>query len=167
VVFEELKDLVAELGGDEEGDENQPPKKKILLVDDDADVRRSLALVLSRTYDVVLAGDAKAAVEALQDDLRVVILDVKMPGDDGFWVCERIQERHPYMPIIFHSAYQDVKDPYEIMNKHRPYAYITKGENPARLLEAVANAAKMHERLIQNRTLVQSLEHAKEARRKR
>ena len=85
------------------------------------------------------------AVESLVHHIRkqpfaVVVLDVKMRGHDGFWACDEIRKKNPLIPIIFFSAFQDAKNPYDIINDHRPFAYIMKDGEPSRLLSAIGNA---------------------------
>jgi DNA-binding NtrC family response regulator len=165
MALKELRGLLDEMGA--VPDERAPaPKRKVLVVDDDPGVRASLQFLLQDLYDVVVASDAATGVEAMSDDIVTVVLDIKMQGKDGFWVCEQIQRSHPQVPVIFHSAYQDVKDPYEIINAHRPFAYVTKGESPTKLLNAVERATKLYTQIAESRSLVQRLRgeaHAKAA----
>ncbi len=74
---------------------------KILIVDDDIDVRSGLQLLLRRqAYDVRTASDGASALDecvSFQPDL--ILLDVMMPGRDGFEVCHEIKSR-PEMRLI-------------------------------------------------------------------
>ena len=72
-----------------------PPKKnKILIVDDDREIREMLTRMLRfHKYETDTASDgfeAGAKVERLKPDL--IILDLFMPGMDGFEVCRRLKE---------------------------------------------------------------------------
>src|SRR6266511_4388458 len=87
----------------------------VVVVDDDVLIRSSLETVLKDKYDVRLCADGLAGVRAVDESTGCVILDVRMPTHDGFWVCKHLRKRAPDVPIIFYSAYQDVKDPYEII----------------------------------------------------
>jgi len=66
------------------------PRQKILLVDDDTDVVRALNIRLkSFGYDVVVAGDAMAAISiALNEKPDLIVLDISLPGGDGFMVMK-------------------------------------------------------------------------------
>ena len=66
------------------------PTQKILLVDDDADVVRALNIRLKSVgYDVVVAGDAMAAISiALNEKPDLIVLDIGLPGGDGFMVMK-------------------------------------------------------------------------------
>ncbi|MHB8524983.1 MAG: response regulator [Candidatus Acidiferrales bacterium] len=74
---------------------------KILIVDDEIDVRTGLQLLLRRQgYDVHTASDGDSALDecvSFQPDL--ILLDVMMPGRDGFEVCREIKSR-PEMRLV-------------------------------------------------------------------
>ena len=85
-----------------------PLDAKILVVDDEEGVRAFLqTLLLKRGYEVVLRDSAMeiaAAVEAERPDL--VLLDVMMPGKDGFAALKELRMQHPEeaLPIIMLTA---------------------------------------------------------------
>jgi len=91
-----------------------------------------------------------------------VILDVRMPRHDGFWVCKHIRKKAPDVPIIFHSAYQDVRDPFDVMNEFHPFGYVMKGESLADLLSLVGNAVKHSLRLKETQRTVDRLRDARD-----
>lgn len=78
---------------------------RILVVDDEEPIRTLLAFPLRRDgHDVVTAAsgaEALAEFDRVRPDL--VLLDVMLPGIDGFEVCRRLRERSP-VPIIMLSA---------------------------------------------------------------
>jgi DNA-binding NtrC family response regulator len=128
----------------------------ILIVDDDAAIRASLSIMLASRYEVLLATSAADGIRALRDDVCAVVLDVKMKGENGFWACDRMRERHPLLPIIFYSAFQDVKDPYRVINEHRPFAYLTKGGDPKDLLDALELAVRLYSLVLQSKRAARS-----------
>ncbi len=67
----------------------------ILVVDDNRSIVRTLELVLKRHgYRVITANDGYEALEkARLEKPDVILLDVVMPGIDGYEVCERLQAR--------------------------------------------------------------------------
>lgn len=132
-------------------------RSPILVVDDDATVRRALELLLGEYYQVTLAASAEEGVAAVGPDTCAVVLDVRMNGYDGFWACDEIRKRHPDVPVIFYSAFQDAKDPYRIINEHRPFGYIIKDGDSRELLETLGVAVRMHRMTLDNRRLVESL----------
>src|SRR5260370_41860977 len=68
-------------------------KKKIFIVDDDPDVRLSLQLRLAANeYDVISASDGVASIaEARKQVPDLMILELGLPGGDGFSVLERLR----------------------------------------------------------------------------
>ncbi|HSC86949.1 MAG TPA: response regulator [Polyangiaceae bacterium] len=82
-------------------------KKRVLIADDDAAISRLLERILGREYDVIVAADGGGAL-ALADQTRpqLMILDVMMPGMDGFALAQRVRML-PHLrqvPIIFLTA---------------------------------------------------------------
>lgn len=68
--------------------------KKILIIDDDYEMRQSVRrmLSLSGQYEIVEAGDGCEAEEYLKGRLPdLVIMDIRMPHQDGYATCMRIR----------------------------------------------------------------------------
>ena len=80
-------------------------KPKLLVVDDSQSVRLTVKRILSNAgYDVITACDGFEAIEKLPEEPSLVVLDVNMPGLDGYGVCEKIREMGPKyesLPIVF------------------------------------------------------------------
>jgi DNA-binding response OmpR family regulator len=83
-------------------------KRKILIVEDDADVRRGLSIRLrANDYETVYAGDGIQAVStAKKEKPDVILLDLGLPGGDGFVVMDRLRNLHQMedIPIIVISG---------------------------------------------------------------
>ena len=82
--------------------------KKLLVCEDEDAIREFEVITLRRAgYEVVDAccgEDALKYFEAAPNDFSVVLLDVMMPGIDGFAVCQRIRKQHNNVGIIILSA---------------------------------------------------------------
>jgi len=80
--------------------------KKILLVDDDRDLLRGMGVSLRASgYDVVIAQDAVSAVMTARNARPdLIVLDIGLPGGDGFVVMERLQNLPTFIPVIVVSA---------------------------------------------------------------
>lgn len=142
---------------DETTSSEEKPLPLVLVVDDDPNIRRSLELLLQPWYRVRACADAAGALAAIDESVAVVVLDVKMTGLDGFAAYKQMRTKDRDLPIIFYSAYQDLKDPYEIMNEYRPFGYITKGADHTILLRSVAAAAEQRLRATRHRSLIADL----------
>jgi two-component system response regulator MtrA len=79
--------------------------ERVLLVEDDADLRRSIALVLRASgMDVTEVADGNEAVDRFEaDGADVIVLDVMLPGRDGFEVCQAVR-RSSQVPIVMVTA---------------------------------------------------------------
>jgi two-component system LytT family response regulator len=113
---------------------------RVLIVDDEAPARRRLARLLAAVPDVALAGEAEGGheaverIRALAPDL--VLLDVQMPGLDGFGVVDAVGPSA--MPaVVFVTAYDaHALRAFEV----RALDYLLKPVAPERLREAVDRA---------------------------
>ncbi len=82
--------------------------RKILIVDDDAFIRRPLEFILQQEgfapLTAVSGEDGLAKIEGERPDL--IVLDVMMPGMDGFDVCRRVRTdpRFSSIPVILLTA---------------------------------------------------------------
>ena len=77
----------------------------ILIVDDDPDIRKVLYLLLRDDYTVAEASGGEAALKYIEahPETDLVVLDVMMPGMDGFETCDRIRALSN-VPILFLTA---------------------------------------------------------------
>jgi CheY-like chemotaxis protein len=87
-----------------------PPsaKPQVLVVDDHPANRRAFESILEQDYAVTLAANGHQALELiLREEYAVILLDVRMPGLDGFEVADllRKRDRTRHTPILFMSAY--------------------------------------------------------------
>lgn len=88
---------------------------RVLVVDDEALYAATLAKVLRRRgFDVEVMHDAEAGRAALRTSpFDVVVLDVKMPGCDGFTALARLRQEHPGVRVILmtgHLSQDDERD---------------------------------------------------------
>ena len=86
-------------------------KNKILIVDDDANIAELISLYLVKEcFDTEIVGDGESAlrsVKSYQPDL--ILLDLMLPGIDGYQVCREVRESSD-IPIIMLSAKGEVFD---------------------------------------------------------
>ncbi len=90
------------------------PEKNILIAEDDRSIRELLRDILhDENYNVSTAEDGREAIEKVKSETPdLVILDVKMPGIDGYEVCKRIREdsRLKKVPVIFLTVMKNTSD---------------------------------------------------------
>jgi len=83
--------------------------KKVLIVDDNQEALLSLKEGMEKyrdTFEVVIAGDGKAAVSKLvRHAVDLVVTDLKMPRMDGFGVLAYVRENLPEIPVIIMSGF--------------------------------------------------------------
>lgn len=99
-------------GGQQAAEPPAPPRLTILAVDDTPDSLRVISRVLEDRYRVRLAhnGEKALAICCSDDPPDLILLDVMMPGLDGFEVARRLRD-HPNgeeMPVIFVTGMDDV-----------------------------------------------------------
>lgn len=104
----------------------------VLVVDDERDTRRLYEAWLS-TYDVTTAENGHAALDRLTDDVRVVLLDRRMPNTSGRAVLERIRARGYDCRIAVVTAVEPDVDIVDLGFD----AYLTKPTTRELLLETV------------------------------
>ena len=115
----------------------------ILVVDDDADCRTILGHLLERSgYHTRRAASGEEAVLiALAEPIDVILLDVMMPGMDGFGVCEALHQAGKRIPVILLTARDDIDVRLEGMH-HGVSEFLTKPINRIELLARVR--AQLH-----------------------
>lgn len=80
---------------------------KILLVEDDYEIRQIIVQYFkNRDIEVVEAINGYEGIEKMNESFQVVLLDIMMPGIDGYEVCYQIRQKYP-CPILFISALSD------------------------------------------------------------
>ena len=86
-------------------------KEKILIVDDDENIAELISLYLNKEcYETQIAADGTSALEAFVEFApNLILLDVMLPGMDGYQVCTEIRKQSN-VPIIMLSAKGEVFD---------------------------------------------------------
>jgi CheY-like chemotaxis protein len=89
--------------------------RKILVVEDETEVREFLYdAFIEEGYDVVAVGDAEEALAALDPEIMVMFLDIKLPGEmNGLELCRKIRADYPTACIYAmtgHSTLYELAD---------------------------------------------------------
>ena len=88
-------------------------EKTVLVVDDTESNIDILVEILGDDYDVSVAMDGETALEIIVDiQPQLVLLDIMMPGMDGYDVLRQIKsgERTKHIPVVFVSAKNEIDD---------------------------------------------------------
>ena len=86
-------------------------KKRILIVDDDENIAELISLYLVKEcFDTEIAADGESALEKFKEyQPQLILLDIMLPGMDGYDVCREIR-KSSNVPIIMLSAKGEVFD---------------------------------------------------------
>jgi two-component system OmpR family response regulator len=94
------------------GTESRAPEARLLVVDDEPNIRELLSASLRYAgFEVATAADGQQAL-ALADSFRpdLLVLDVMMPGLDGFGVVRRLRQSGRFTPVLFLTARDAAED---------------------------------------------------------
>ena len=113
--------------------------KKVLVLEDESSIRSFIVINLRRAgYEVVEAERGEEALEKLKlhSDVRVALLDIMLPGIDGFEVCRRIRATNASIGIIMLTARSQEMDKVTGLMTGAD-DYVTKPFSPAELTARV------------------------------
>jgi adenylate cyclase len=125
--------------------DSTPVAARILVVDDQpANIRLLEAILSPRGYDVHAASSGHDALAAVAEgDIDLVLLDVVMPGMDGYQVCREIRERPAtaYLPVVMVTASGDEQKVKAL--EAGADDFLTKPIDKSELLARVASLARI------------------------
>lgn len=115
----------------------------ILIIDDEDKIRTLLARIITlEGYEVFQASDLKKGLKRLEEqDIDVVICDVKLPDGSGVDSTKVIKQKYPCLEIILLTAYGNIPDGVQAM-KNGAFDYITKGDDNNKIIPLVYNASE-------------------------
>ena len=119
--------------------------RRILIVEDEEDIAHLLEMHLAGSgFDVTLAFDGHDGMrQAFARDWDLVILDVRLPGPDGFSICEALRRNHNYVPVLMLTSKTSELDRVYGLNLGAD-DYVSK---PFSVLELVARVRAIFRRL--------------------
>jgi len=125
--------------------------RKILVIDDEQNIRRMLARVLSSEGFIVK--EAINGLEALkrleEENYSLVLLDLKMPGLNGIETLKKIRKNDLNLPVIMMSAYGSILEAVEAM-KLGALDYLIKPFDIEELKILIKRAIKQYELEVEN-----------------
>jgi len=123
-------------------------KPIVLAVDDEPNVLESYRVILEDTCEVRTATDGTTALKYLpHEDIRLVLLDLRLPDMEGLEVLRRMKEIDEYIAVIVVTAVDDVKTAVEAM-KAGAHEYVVKPFD-MEALQTLVSRAFQHQDLMQ------------------
>ncbi len=140
-----------EEGGEVEGVNLTGQRKaKVMVVDDESVIRRVCKRTLEKSN--FLATTANNGDEALrimaEEEIDVVLLDIRMPGLSGIEVLKNIKQNHPETEVIMMTGYATIQTAVEAM-KIGAYDYLTKPFEDVSQIPGCVNRAFSRKKLIE------------------
>jgi two-component system response regulator AtoC len=102
-------------------------RNTILVIDDDPGLRKSLSAFLKKNgYEIISGENGEQGLQLLKNnEVDLVLLDIRMPGMDGITVLKEIKKLSPYLNVIIITGFATVETAVEAM-KEGAVDYITK-----------------------------------------
>lgn len=101
----------------------------ILFVDDEEKTRKYFVKGLEKEFNILTAesvDEAKKIIEEKHNEIAVVITDQRMPGGNGVKLLQHLREEYPQIIRLLTTAYSDLTDAIECVNKGEILRYIQK-----------------------------------------
>jgi two-component system, NtrC family, nitrogen regulation response regulator NtrX len=135
------------------------PKARILVIDDEAEIRRSVRMILEyEGYDVQEAGSGPEGVAlAEREPPDLIFLDVKMGGMDGLEALQKIKQANESLPVVIISGHGTVSTAVEA-TKLGAFDFIEKPLASERVLVTIRNALDQGRLRDENRSLKRAVE---------
>jgi DNA-binding NtrC family response regulator len=127
--------------------ESSPHAPRLLIVDDDAGQRSLLdSFLASQGFETVPVASGQRALEVLREqEINMMISDVRMPGLSGLDTLRLARKEHSSFPILLVTAYADVRDAVGAM-RDGAVNYLSKPIDLDELLASVRQATGLSER---------------------
>lgn len=111
--------------------------RTVVIAEDEVDIRNLLKLYLEQEYRVISFANGEEALAGIQEVMPdLVILDILLPGMNGFKICERLREKQIHVPVIFLSAKREQSEKIRGLEIGAD-DYITKPFDPGELMARV------------------------------
>lgn len=117
---------------------------KILIIDDEQPIRKLLSqLIILEGLNVVTANSGSEALQILEleEDIEVVISDVRLPDINGLELISKILIFNPFCEIIVLTAFGTIEDGVKAI-KFGAFDYITKGDEESKIVPLVLRAVE-------------------------
>jgi DNA-binding NtrC family response regulator len=125
-------------------------KHTLLVVDDEADVCDSVHDLLRREFKVLRAKNADEGIKLMRDnEVHIIMTDQRMPQVTGVELLSQIRTGHPQAVRMLFTGYADLDSIIQAINQGHIFKFLKKPWQPADLEEAVRDAAREYDRLVE------------------
>jgi len=118
---------------------------RVLVADDQSLIREGLRMMLGLYDNIFLVGEAANGEEALrileQEEVDLVLMDIRMPVMDGVEATERIKEKHPHIKVLILTTFKEDEYIFEGL-KNGADAYLLKDISSEELVRAIETVYK-------------------------
>ena len=141
----------------------QTERQSVLIIDDTPENIQVLLAALHDEYIVMAANNGYKGIELAQSDTPpdLILLDVMMPGLDGYEVCQRLksEKKTKNIPVIFVTALRENEDEEKGL-KLGAIDYLTKPIKPALVKARVKNHIELHRLQVEREEQINALQVA-------
>lgn len=141
--------------------ENRSYRAKVLVVDDEPVNVELISAYLEKEYDLVSAYSGKDALDKIMTDRPdIVLLDILMPGVNGYEVCEKIKQQDStrFTPIVMITALTEIEDKIKAI-EYGSDDFLTKPINRVELVMRVKSLLKTkyyHDQLVKSKEQIEA-----------
>lgn len=134
---------------------------KVLVVDDLPANVKLITAILKKDYEIIPAYSGEEAIEKVESEKPdIVLLDVMMPGIDGYEVCKRIKQGDStrFTPVVMITALSDVEDRIKAIEVGAD-DFLTKPINSQELItrtRSLVKAKHFHDQLVESKAIIEA-----------
>lgn len=134
---------------------------KVLVVDDLPANVKLITAILKKDYEIIPAYSGEEAIEKVESEKPdIVLLDVMMPGIDGYEVCKRIKQGDStrFTPVVMITALSDVEDRIKAIQVGAD-DFLTKPINSQELItrtRSLVKAKHFHDQLVESKAIIEA-----------
>jgi response regulator RpfG family c-di-GMP phosphodiesterase len=133
-------------------------KHTLLVIDDEPDVCDSVHDLLRREFRVLKARNAEEGLKQLQsNEVHIIMTDQRMPKVTGVELLSQVRAGHPQAVRMLFTGYADLDSIIAAINQGHIYRFLKKPWHPEDLENAVRDAAREYERLIEQTEMMSRL----------
>ena len=130
-------------------------KESVLYVDDEVENLDGFKFSFMNDFDISVAQNATEGLKIIEEKkIKVVISDQKMPNISGIDFLNIVKEKHPDIVRIILTAYADVTNAIEAINKGEIYRYLSKPWQKTDLKNTINNALELYNLREKNKNLI-------------